>query len=127
MSYQTLVILGNVGKTPEIRTTNSGTKVASFSVAVSKKRQGEDQTVWFNCIAFAKTADVVESYVKQGSKVLVQGEISTRQYDDKDGVRRYVWEVVVDRLSLESPKAEGGGANTGYSAPADDLDSEIPF
>ena len=124
MSFQSVTVLGNVGKEPEVRTTQGGTKVASFSIAVSKKRQGEESTVWFNCIAFAKTAEVVENYVRKGSKVLVQGEIATRQYE-KDGATRYVWEVVVDRLSLESPKSEGGGANTGYSG-LDDGDS-IPF
>jgi len=132
MSHQTLIILGNVGKA-EIRTTNNGTKVASFSVAVSERRKGEDQTTWFNCIAFDKTAEVVEKYVQKGSKVLVQGRIATRDYEDKDGNRRYVWEVVTDRLSLESPKdgrsadvgrASGGGA--GYSG-GDNLDDEIPF
>jgi len=127
MSYQTLVILGNVGKQPEIRTTQNGKKVAIFSVAVSESK---DKTTWFNCIAFEKTAGVVESYVSKGSKVLVQGRIATREYEDKDGVRRYVWEVVADRLSLESTKAEsgsgwGGGANTGYSG--GDLDDSIPF
>ena len=102
MSYQTLIILGNVGKS-EIRTTQNGKKVASFSVAVS---EGKDKTTWFSCIAFEKTAEVVE---------------------------RYVWEVIADRLSLESPKeggSTGGGANTGYSGgsqESDDLDSEIPF
>lgn len=121
MSYQTLVVLGNVGKS-EIRTTTNGTKVASFSVAVSEKRKGEDNTTWFNCIAFDKTAEVVERYVQKGSKVLVQGRIATRSYE-KDGETKYVWEVVADRLSLESPK-DGGN-----HAPRDDLDdgSEIPF
>lgn len=130
MSFQSVTVLGNVGKDPEIRTTQGGTKVASFSIAVSKKRQGEETTVWFNCIAFAKTADVVENFVRKGGKVLVLGEIATRQYE-KDGATRYVWEVTVDRLSLESPKEGGhsaasqGGANTGYSG--GDLDDEIPF
>jgi single-strand DNA-binding protein len=122
MSYQTLIVLGNVGKS-EIRTTTNGTKVASFSVAVSEKRKGEDNTTWFNCIAFDKTAEVVERYVQKGSKVLVQGRIATRSYE-KDGETKYVWEVVADRLSLESPKESGGN-----HAPRDDLDdgSEIPF
>lgn len=125
MSYQSLIVLGNVGKEPEIRTTQGGTKVASFSIAVSKKRQGEETTVWFNCIAFAKTADVVENYVRKGSKVLVQGEIATRQYD-KDGVTRYVWEVTVDRLSLEGSRTQDGAPGQLPSEPAD-LDDEIPF
>lgn len=120
MSYQTLVILGNVGKQPEIRTTQNGKKVASFSVAVS---EGKDKTTWFNCIAFEKTAGVVESYVSKGTKVLVQGRIATREYE-KDGATRYVWEVVADRLSLEGPK-EGGSAGGGYSG--GDLDDSIPF
>jgi single-strand DNA-binding protein len=123
MSHQVLIILGNVGKV-DIRHTSNGNKVANFSVAVSERRQGEDQTTWFNCLAFGKTADVVESYVQKGTKVLVQGKIQTRQYE-KDGQTRHVWEVITDRLSLESPRTEqredswGGGTN--------DLDDSIPF
>jgi single-strand DNA-binding protein len=128
MSHQVLIILGNVGKV-DIRHTSNGTKVANFSVAVSEKRQGEEQTTWFNCLAFNKTADVVESYVTKGTKVLVQGKIQTRKYD-KDGETRHVWEVITDRLSLESARTEQredswGGGNSGGAA--DDLDSEIPF
>jgi len=127
MSFQSVTILGNVGKEPEIRTLNSGDSVANFSIAVSEKRKGDDNTVWFRCTAFGKTAGVVESYVHKGSKVLVQGRIQTREYE-KDGAKVQAWEVVVDRLSLESPKESGsamGGANTGYSG--GDLDDQIPF
>ena len=129
MSFQSVTILGNVGKQPEIRTTNGGTKVASFSIAVSRKRGDDEKTVWFNCIAFAKTSEIVERYVQKGSKVLVQGEISTREYDDKDGNRRYVWEVLVDRLSLESPKESGGADTSSRGTPSRDLDDgeDLPF
>ena len=132
MSYQTLVILGNVGKDPEVRTLNSGDAVANFSIAVSERRKGEDHTTWFRCNAFGKTAEVVRDYVRKGSKVLVQGRIQTREYE-KDGITRQSWEVVVDRLSLESPKSESsgdtfGGGNSGYSGGGlDDDPDAIPF
>jgi single-strand DNA-binding protein len=129
MSFQSITVLGNVGKQPEIRSLNSGDNVATFSIAVSEKRKGEDNTTWFNCIAFGKTAEVVQSYVNKGSKVLVQGRIQTREWTDKEGGKQRSWELVVDRLSLESPKESGsavGGANTGYSG--GDLDGDsIPF
>jgi single-strand DNA-binding protein len=132
MSYQTLVILGNVGKDPEVRTLNSGDPVANFSIAVSERRKGEDHTTWFRCNAFGKTAEVVRDYVRKGSKVLVQGRIQTREYE-KDGITRQSWEVVVDRLSLESPKSDSsgdtfGGGNSGYSGGGlDDDPDAIPF
>ena len=132
MSYQTLVIRGNVGKDPEVRTLNSGDAVANFSIAVSERRKGEDHTTWFRCNAFGKTAEVVRDYVRKGSKVLVQGRIQTREYE-KDGITRQSWDVMVDRLSLESPKSENsgdtfGGGNTGYSGGGlDDDPDAIPF
>jgi single-strand DNA-binding protein len=129
MSYQTLVILGNVGKDPEVRTLNSGDPVANFSIAVSERRKGEDHTTWFRCNAFGKTAEVVRDYVRKGSKVLVQGRIQTREYE-KDGITRQSWEVMVDRLSLESPKSDNSGSGEGFGnrhEPGADLDDEIPF
>lgn len=127
MSFQSVTILGNVGKEPEIRQLNSGDNVANFSIAVSEKRKGEDNTVWFRCTAFGKTAGVVESYVHKGSKVLVQGRIQTREYE-KDGAKVQAWEVVVDRLSLESPKADSNGSQGGYSPGADLDDGDgVPF
>ena len=125
MSHQVLVIIGNVGKV-DIRHTSNGNKVANFSVAVSEKRQGEEQTTWFNCLAFNKTADVVESYVTKGTKVLVQGKIQTRTYD-KDGETRHVWEVITDRLSLESARTEQREDSWGGGNSADDLSDEVPF
>lgn len=131
MSYQTLVVLGNVGKDPEVRTLNSGDPVANFSIAVSERRKGEDHTTWFRCNAFGKTAEVVRDYVRKGSKVLVQGRIQTREYD-KDGGKRTAWEVMVDRLSLESPKSDNSGSGEGFGnryEPGADLDDDgsIPF
>lgn len=132
MSFQSVTVLGNVGKDPEIRTTNSGEIVANFSIAVSEKRKGAENTVWFNCVAFGKTAQVVEGYVKRGGKILVQGRIQTREYE-KNGVRQRTWEVLVNQLSLEGSRADGEQGNKGYPAATgrDDinapLDDEIPF
>lgn len=132
MSFQSVTVLGNVGKDPEIRTTNSGEIVANFSIAVSEKRKGTENTVWFNCVAFGKTAQVVENYVKRGGKVLVQGRIQTREYE-KNGTRHQAWEVLVNQLSLEGSRAEGEQGDKRYAAtPQRDnfnapLDDEIPF
>ena len=132
MSFQSVTVLGNVGKDPEIRTTNSGEIVANFSIAVSEKRKGTENTVWFNCVAFGKTAQVVENFVKRGGKVLVQGRIQTREYE-KNGTRHQAWEVLVNQLSLEGSRADGEQGDKSYAAtPRRDnynapLDDEIPF
>jgi len=129
MSYQSVTVLGNVGKDPVVRSTSSGDRVVNFSIATSEKRKGVETTVWFNCVAFGKTAEIAELYVRKGSKVLVAGRIQTREYE-KDGAKVQAWEVVIDRLSLESSRAEGqssGGTqqrSDPYNAP---LDDEIPF
>lgn len=126
MSFQSVTVLGNVGKDPVIRTTNTGDPIANFSIAVSEKRKGAETTVWFNCTAFGRNASVVQDYVRRGGKVLVQGRIQTREYD-KDGARHQAWEVLVDRLSLEGSKADSNqqtGNRDDYHAP---LDDEIPF
>ena len=129
MSYQSVTVLGNVGKDPVVRSTSSGDRVVNFSIATSEKRKGVETTVWFNCVAFGKTAEIAELYVRKASKVLVAGRIQTREYE-KDGAKVQAWEVVIDRLSLESSRAEdqsSGGTqqrSDPYNAP---LDDEIPF
>jgi single-strand DNA-binding protein len=118
-SVNKVILLGNVGKDPEIRSTPGGTMVANFTLATSdrqKDAQGnwQDRTEWHNLFAFTRTAEIIRDYVKKGSKLYVEGKIQTRSWDDKEsGAKRYRTEIIVNDLSLLSGRDEGGSG--GYS------------
>ena len=122
-SVNKVILLGNVGKDPEIRATSSGAPVASFSIATSdrfKDQSGnwQDRTEWHNLVAFQRTAEIVRDYVKKGSKLYVEGSLRTSSWDDKtSGQKKYKTEIIVNDLSLLSGRGEGGegGSSTGYS------------
>jgi single-strand DNA-binding protein len=113
------LLLGHVGKDPEIRSTAGGTIVASFSLATSdrqKDSQGNwaDKTEWHNLVTFNRTAEIVRDYVKKGTQIFVEGKIQTRSWDDKDsGQKKYRTEVLVNELSLPGGRAESGASNYG--------------
>jgi single-strand DNA-binding protein len=123
-SINVATLLGNVGNDPEVRSTASGARVATFSLATSQQwtdARGEKQekTQWHRCVAWNNgnkggLADVVEKYVSKGDKLHVTGRIEYRQWDDKDGNKRYSTEIVVnDLVLLGSPKgAPSGQANS---------------
>ena len=119
-SVNKVILLGNVGKDPEIRSTGGGTMVANFTLATSdrqKDAQGnwQDRTEWHNLVAFQRTAEIIRDYVKKGSKLYVEGKIQTRSWDDKEsGQKRYRTEIVVNDISLLSGREEGSGTG-GYS------------
>jgi len=114
-----VLLLGNVGKDPEIASTNGGTLVAKLSLATSerfKDKQGEwqDRTEWHNLVAYARGAEILRDYVHKGSKLYVEGRLTTRSWDDKESGRKiYRTEVVVGDISLLSDNgrpAKGGSA-----------------
>ncbi|MGO9324311.1 MAG: single-stranded DNA-binding protein [Terracidiphilus sp.] len=118
-SVNKVILLGNVGKDPEIRTTPSGTIVATFGLATSdnqKDAQGnwQEHTEWHNLVAFKRTAEIVRDYVKKGSKLYIEGKIQTRSWEDKDTkAKRYRTEIIVNDLSLLSGRDDSSGG--GYS------------
>ncbi len=154
-SVNKVILLGNVGKDPEVKFLPSGGAVANFGIATSeryKDKSGEfqDKTEWHNVTAYGKLAEIIRDYVKKGSKLYVEGRLTTRSWDDKDsGKKVYRTEIVVADLSLLSGRGEegGGGGGGGYSrqntssydqrssnqAPSDDFaetgitDDDIPF
>jgi single-strand DNA-binding protein len=98
-------LIGNLGNNPEIITLDSGKKLAKFSIATNesyKNAQGEKvtETQWHNIVAWNHTAEIIEKYLQKGSEVAVEGKLTTRSYDDKDGNKRYVTEVVVNELLM---------------------------
>jgi len=120
-SVNKVILLGNVGKDPEIRTTQGGTIVATFSIATSdrqKDQQGnwQDKTEWHNLVAFQKTAEIVRDYVKKGHKLYIEGKLTTRSWDDKEsGQKKYKTEIIVNDLSLLSGREDGGAGSGSYA------------
>ena len=121
-SVNKVTLLGNVGKDPEIRSTASGVMVASLTLATSdrqKDAQGnwQDRTEWHNLKAFNRTAEIVRDYVKKGSKLYVEGKISTNSWDAKEsGQKRYKTEILVNELVLLSSREEGAGGGSSRAA-----------
>jgi single-strand DNA-binding protein len=122
-SVNRVTLLGNVGKDPEVKFLPSGQAVANFTIATSdrfKDKAGEwqDRTEWHNLAAFARTAEIVRDYVKKGSKIYVEGRLTTRSWDDKDtGKKVYRTEIMVNELVLLSGRGDGeGGAGGGSYA-----------
>ena len=101
-SVNKTILLGNLGRDPEIRSMQSGAKMASFSIATSKRwkdrntQEQKESTSWHNIVVFNEgLVDVIEKYLKKGAKVYLEGELTTRKYQDKDGNDRYTTEVVL--------------------------------
>ena len=144
-SVNKVILVGNLGKDPEVRRMTSGDPVVNLSVATSEnwkdKATGErkERTEWHRVVIFNENlAKVAEQYLRKGAKVYLEGQLSTRKWTDKDGVEKYTTEIVLNRfrgeLVMLDAKGEGGGARiSGASeSPASfdrgsDMDDEIPF
>ncbi len=152
-SVNKVILVGNLGRDPEVRMSQAGNKIANFSLATSDrwkdKNSGEqrEKTEWHRVVVFdERLAEVVEKYMKKGSKVYLEGQIQTRDYD-KDGQKHYITEVILQRFRgvLTMLDSRGGGGGDDYAAPSGpseppggpgggfggpgggDLDDEIPF
>jgi len=154
-SVNKVILLGNLGRDPEIRSMQSGKKMASFSIATSKRwkdrntQEQKENTSWHNIVVFNEgLVDVIEKYIKKGSKIYVEGELSTRKYQDKDGNDRYTTEVVLQgyNSTLTMLDSRNSGSTSIEEAPnsssldskledtldsqvsdSQDLDDDIPF
>lgn len=120
MSVNQVIILGRVGRDPEVRMAGQN-KVATFSVATGGKyttKDGRevDDTAWHNIVAWRTSAEIVEKYIKKGSQVFIEGHLSYRKYSDKEGVERNITDIVADKIELCGGKQEG--QSTPRPAPA---------
>ena len=98
-------LIGNVGQEPEIKTFDGGKKVANITIAtndhfINEKGEKVEQTEWHRVTAWGKVADIIEKYVTKGKEVALEGKLTHRSYDDKDGVKRYITEVVAHDILL---------------------------
>ncbi|MBL4705546.1 MAG: single-stranded DNA-binding protein [Flavobacteriales bacterium] len=102
-------LIGNLGQAPEIFNFDGGNKKAKFSIATNssfKNKKGENvqETQWHNVIAFGKTAAIIETYLEKGSEVCISGKLTSRSYEDKDGIKRFVSEIIMNELLMLDKK-----------------------
>ena len=113
-SLNKATLIGNLGNDPDIKYTQSGDAVASFSLATSEtwkdKASGEpvEKTEWHRCVAWRKLAEIIGQYAKKGQKLYVEGKLQTRKWTDASGQERYTTEIQVNDVILLSAKGEGG-------------------
>jgi single-strand DNA-binding protein len=120
MSLNKAMLIGNVGRDPEVRYLegNNGAKVATFTLATTERyrdRNGEvrENTEWHNIVAWRSTADVVERFVKKGTQLYIEGRIRTRSWDDQNGNKKYTTEIIADTLQLLGRKSDNPGSQSG--------------
>ena len=147
-SVNKVILVGNLGKDPEVRSTQDGSKIVNLTLATSEtwndRASGErkERTEWHRVVIFNdRTADVAEKFLKKGAKIYVEGSLQTRKWTDKDGAEKYSTEVVLQNFRGELTMLDGrsgggeggggGGARGAGEAPAsfqrDEMDDEIPF
>jgi single-strand DNA-binding protein len=133
-SLNQVQLIGFVGQDPELKYTSSGIAVATFSMATNEAWKDQDgnakeKTEWHNIVAWRKLAEVIGEYIKKGSKVYIQGKLTHRSYDDKNDIKRYTTEVVMDQLIMLDSKQ---GATTAPPPPEekqapDEKVDDLPF
>lgn len=119
MSVNKVILVGNLGKDPELRYTPSGAAVATFSIATTeryKDRDGnrQEKTEWHNIVAWRQLAEICGKFLHKGKQVYIEGKIQTRSYDDRDGNKRYITEIVADQMQMLGGRDDqGGGQQSG--------------
>lgn len=127
-----VILMGRLTKDPEVRYTNGGKTIGSFSIAVDRrfKSEGQPEADFFTCVTFGKQAEFVEKYLKKGTKILLGGQIQNNNYE-KDGVKHYNTQIVVDEIefaeSKRSQSEEPSSKDNGFMAIPDDAGDELPF
>lgn len=121
MSVNKAILIGRLGRDPELRYTPGGRAVASFSLATTERWTGQDgqkneSTTWHNIVAWGRQAEVMKEYLAKGRQVYIEGRIDNRSYDDKEGNKRYISEVVVQNFQFLESRGDsgGGGGSTSY-------------
>ncbi|MBQ6703882.1 MAG: single-stranded DNA-binding protein [Clostridia bacterium] len=136
------ILIGNLTKDPEVRTTPNGVTVCTFSIAVNRRgtnQAGERVADFFNIVAWRQLGELCGKYLAKGRKVSVIGEIQTRSYDAKDGTKRYITEIVADEVEFLTPRGQDSGSGSyerAYERPSTPVapegfteidDDQLPF
>lgn len=136
MSVNRVILIGNLGKDPEVKTTPSGAVVATFSLATNEHYNDKHgvlntQTEWHNIVAWGRIAEICREYLHKGKQIYITGKIQTRTYEDRDGNRRQRTEIVVDELQMlgraEQSRTNCDSNNSPSSHFSRNLDDKIPF
>lgn len=141
MSVNKAILIGNLGKDPELKYTPSGKAVATFSLATtdrwtSQDGQKQEQTVWHNIVAWGRQGELMKEYLSKGRQVYIEGRIVNRSYDDKDGNKRYISEIVVQSFQFIGNRGAGStdtvpendaNNNMSQEQPATNNDDDLPF
>ena len=136
-SVNKVILIGNLGKDPEVKYTQGGMPVAKFSIATNerfkdKDGQWQDRTEWHNITAFQRLAEIVGEYLKKGGKCYIEGSLRTSSWDDKEsGQKKYKTEIIANDLVMLSGRGEGagddsGGRSRGASAAGNNFDQSAP-
>ncbi len=131
MNLNKAMIIGNLTRDPEVRTTPQGTSVASFSVATNfvwndANGQKQEKAEYHNVVAWRKLADIIGQYLKKGSKVYIEGRLQTRDWTGQDGVKRYRTEIVADNMIMLDSKGGNYEPATPKSADLPTIEQEMP-
>ena len=120
-------LIGRLVKDPEIRTTSTGKKVASFSLAISdgKDQSGQEITQFFNGSAWERLAEIIEMYVKKGTKVAIFGSLKNRSWDAPDGTKRYATDILAREMEILSSKNDSVGGDSVPTPPSDDSSAPV--
>ncbi len=126
------ILIGNLGADPEIRYTQSGTQVATFNVATTERRKGQDgqvqeSTEWHRIVAWQRLAEICGEYLHKGSRVYIEGKIQTRKWQDQSGNDRYTTEIVAREMKMLSPRGgDGGSAGSSFGGGREEAFPEPP-
>lgn len=133
MSLNLALLIGRLGKDPELRYVASGTAICKFSIAVDvPKKDGSKQLPdWFNIVAFGKTGENCSQYLTKGREVFIEGQVKPRSYEDKEGNKRYITEIWASRVQFLGGSSAGGGGDKNKEELGDDIPTsdgeEAPF
>lgn len=129
-----VVLMGRFTRDPEVRYSDDGTAIAKFSLAVDRrfKRDGGPTADFINCTAFGRTAEFIEHYFHQGMRTTLQGRIQTGSYTNKDGIKVYTTDVIVEQIEFAESKKDSGSeaqkpGSDGFMNIPDGIDEELPF
>jgi len=119
-----VILVGRLARDPELRTTNSGMSACRFTVAVDRRGKSDDQTADFiSCVAFGKTGETISQYLNKGRRIALEGRIQTGSYE-KDGIKRYTTDVIVDRFDFIDSRSDGQGQQQQPQG-SDDMDPDF--
>ncbi|MGC8594628.1 MAG: single-stranded DNA-binding protein [Candidatus Kryptoniota bacterium] len=131
-SVNKVILIGNLGKDPELRYIPSGTAVASFSLATNESWKDQDgnqqeRTAWHNIVAWGKLAEIAAEYLKKGRKAYIEGRLQYREYEDKNGTKRNVTEIVMTDLVMLGTRQDGEKEEPGIEPPEGGEKDDLPF